>query len=371
MDERRLRLLYQKHLEKNISSKEWKEFLLLLAEPEALPILKSVELEDPEIGVLDDDTSLEILKRILTEKAGILVHDKIIDKPKGNYLRYAAAAIIGFLLLGSYFWVFNKKNGNNKMTLTNLVIKDALPGQSGAILKLSNGQSILIDSSSGSTLVRGIAKSADGIYVSGASNIPYATLQTPLGRQQRLRLSDGTIVWLNAGSSIRFPTAFKGGQRIVEITGEVYFEVVHNEHQPFIVKAADEIIHDLGTHFDVNAYGDERGIKTTLIEGSVQIGTTVLKPGEQYKNGIVKKVNAAATVAWVNGFFHFEHADIKTVMNQISRWYNVQVFYDGDIPKQEFEGELERNLKLSQVLNLLTGTGIHYTLDGNKLIIRP
>jgi ferric-dicitrate binding protein FerR (iron transport regulator) len=217
----------------------------------------------------------------------------------------------------------------------------------------------------------GFTKSGDKITVEDA-NVEYATLVTPMGRQQQITLSDGTKVWLNAGSSLRFPTRFSGSQRKVEITGEVYFEVAHNATRPFMVSAGKEEIKVLGTHFNVNAYADEQMVKTTLLEGSVKINNkAILQPGEQYGNGIVSKVDADVSVAWIFGYFQFEHADIKTVMRQLSRWYDVEVRYEGRITSEIFGGEIQRNLKLSEALELLSVTGIHYTLNGKMLTIRP
>jgi ferric-dicitrate binding protein FerR (iron transport regulator) len=158
----------------------------------------------------------------------------------------------------------------------------------------------------------------------------------------------------------------------VEITGEVYFEVAHNATRPFMVSAGKEEIKVLGTHFNVNAYADEQMVKTTLLEGSVKINNkAILQPGEQYGNGIVSKVDADVSVAWIFGYFQFEHADIKTVMRQLSRWYDVEVRYEGRITSEIFGGEIQRNLKLSEALELLSVTGIHYTLNGKMLTIRP
>jgi len=375
MDEQRLRLLFQKFIDKTISEKEKEDFMLLVAEPGAMPLLRAFaekyDIRENEQTKLPDKAAQRILHAILQKN----INTRDVQPKKRFFhirmVRFSAAAAVLFLvMIGSYRLVH--KNKNIKHTPTgNLVIKDAEPGHTGAILTLSNGQSFLLDTTRSGALATGIVKSEKMLRVSGSSNVPYATLATPFGRQQRLQLSDGTVAWLNAGSSIRFPTMFSGDERIVEITGEVYFEVVHNAKQPFVVKAGNEIIRDIGTSFDVNAYSDEPAIKTTLLKGSVQIGKSILKPGEQYTNGRIAKVDADAVVAWVSGYFQFEQTDIQTVMKQLSRWYNVNVSYEGKIPAQLFEGEIQRSLKLSQVLDLLSGTGIHYTLDGNKLIIRP
>ena len=371
MDDVRFAILYRKYLDRTISETEMEEFLLLVAEPGSISVLQSFGIPEVELIELNEAASARILDDILKKKSDSdqKPYEKRFTKLRLKQIA-AVAAVICFCFLAGLF-VFTKNRRSAPLASANIVLKDASPGQNGAVLTLSNGQRYVIDASTDGKLAKGIVRSGAGLSVSGESGVPYATLKTPFGRQQRLRLSDGTVVWLNAGSSIRFPTAFNGRERKVEVTGEAYFEVVHNSKKPFFVVAGKEMIQDLGTHFDVNAYGDDGGVKTTLIEGSVQIGKTVLNPGEQYLNGNVKKINASGSIAWVTGFFQFENADIRTVMNQLSRWYNVEVHYEGNIPPQVFEGEMQRTLKLSQVLNLLTGTGIHYTLNGNQLTIRP
>lgn len=373
MDERRLKVLFEKFTNKTITDEEREIFLSMLTDPEAIPLLRSYEMVPIEaITMLPDDASKRILTTLFPKN-----EDVVSKRPDRPFLRFrifrlsaAALALLCMLAIG-YRLFFPKEKTIRTIAYSNKVIRDAMPGHNGAVLILPNGQSFFLDTIRSGKVARGFLKSEDKtLNIFATSDVPYATLVTPLGRQQKLQLSDGTIAWLNAGSSIKFPTMFKGGQRSVEITGEVYFEVVHDAAHPFVVKAGGEEIHDLGTQFDVNAYDDEPAVKTTLLEGRVQIGKCVLKPGEQYTNGHIQKVDADAAVAWISGYFQFEHADIRAVMKQLARWYNVEVHYEGNVPTQVFEGEIQRSLKLSQVLDLLTGTGIHYILDGNKLIIQ-
>jgi ferric-dicitrate binding protein FerR (iron transport regulator) len=199
-------------------------------------------------------------------------------------------------------------------------------------------------------------------------------------------LADGTKVWLNAASSVRFPVAFTGKERKVEITGEAYFEVAKDKTKPFRVKANSSEIEVLGTHFNVNAYDDEASIKTTLLEGKVKISVPVsgrkssyksLFPGEQAeisKDGKIKVKGHADTeeaVAWMNGHFQFKSADIKTVLRQIARWYDVEIEYRGNIDLH-FTGQLTRNENVSKVLNELMLTGeVHFKIDGRKIIVSP
>jgi len=211
--------------------------------------------------------------------------------------------------------------------------------------------------------------------------ISYNTLATPAGGQYQVTLSDGTRVWLNALSSIRFPATFKGGSRSVNLTGEAYFEVAKDKMSPFHVNANGVDVQVLGTEFNVNAYADEPGIKTTLVRGAVRLSkanaTLLLKPGEEGQtsgtSGLVldKDVNIDRTLAWKNGKFSFEGADIRTIMRQIGRWYNVEVRYLGDPGNYLFDGQIGRDLNLSEVLTGLSKSNVHFKIDGNVLTVLP
>lgn len=282
-----------------------------------------------------------------------------------------AVAAIMILAIGLYYLKYVRhQKANPLQTAKNQVLQDVLPGHTGAILTLGNGRSFLLDTMGNGHITSGIVKSSNSIRITNATE-NMALLRTPLGRQQMLILGDGTRVWLNAGSSISFPTEFLGNKRLVKITGEAYFEVVHNEKMPFEVQTNQGVIHDLGTHFNVNAYDNEAAMKVTLLEGSVRVGNgTILKPGQAFSDGKISNVNAEDAIAWVSGYFHFERADIQTVMRQLSRWYDVQVTYEGKLPTMQFGGDIQKSLKLSAVLDILSETGIHYTLNGKNLIIR-
>lgn len=214
--------------------------------------------------------------------------------------------------------------------------------------------------------------------------ITYNTMATPRGRQFQMKLPDGTEVWLNAGSSLKYPTAFIGKERRVEITGEAYFEVAKNPNMPFRVAINDHTdVEVLGTHFNVNAYNDESSINTTLLEGIVKVHFNsqdqLLKPGQQSqvfnttdKVKLVSDADVNAAVAWKNGSFSFNNATLTDLMRQLSRWYDIDVEYKGAIPADTFSGEIDRTLTLDQVLKGLTKTRIHYVIENNhKLIILP
>jgi ferric-dicitrate binding protein FerR (iron transport regulator) len=209
--------------------------------------------------------------------------------------------------------------------------------------------------------------------------ILYDTLTTPMGGQYMLTLPDGTKVWLNAASSIIFPASFNDKERAVSVTGEVYMEVAKNSKQPFKVKVNEMEIAVLGTSFDINAYGDEPMIRTTLVEGRIRLGqdgkSKEIMPGQQGQviKGEIKlapKVEMEQILAWKNGLFNFNNVDLYTIMRQLSRWYNIKVEYSGTLPDRNFAGELPRDLSLAQVLKILDKIDVHYKItEDHKLII--
>ena len=234
------------------------------------------------------------------------------------------------------------------------------------VIKRSNGQLAY--------QVSGSNKSPAGT----TTPVEYNTMTTPRGGQYQLQLPDGTKVWLNAASSITYPTLFAGGERRVEVRGEAYFEVVKDPKMPFRVSLPEQAskqgaqeIEVLGTHFNVNGYRDEPALTITLLEGAVKIDASVLKPGEAYSNGKVKKVNTEEAVAWKNGYFQFEQADIRTVLRQLARWYDVEVRYEGKIPERKFGGDIQRDSNLSDVLKGLELSQVHFRLEGRILTIIP
>ncbi len=287
-----------------------------------------------------------------------------------NWVRYAAAAVLLFAVATTYILVKDKNT-----LITTAYNGDIAPGKEGARLKLSDGRIILLDSVKDGLIamdgkMKVIKRNGKIMYEGSTDEIVYNEIFAERGRQSApVVLPDGSIVWLNAASSIRYPLHFAGEVRLITMTGEVYFEVVHNEKQPFRVQVGDQVIEDIGTSFNVNAYNDEATIKTTLLEGIVKINATVLKPGEQYDNGKISSVNTEEVVAWKNGFFSVRDADIQTVMRQLARWYDVDVSYEGAIAKQTFTGKIDHNLSLGQVLNVLSDSKVHYRIEDAKHIV--
>jgi transmembrane sensor len=298
----------------------------------------------------------------------------IAERPKVAFIRrfrWVAAAVVVLAIATTYLAVFKRDSRPV------VAFKDDVPAPavSRPTLILAGGKKIILDSvASGSLAGAGAAsaeKTSDGklIYHATAA-IEFNTLSNPRGSKPvQLQLPDKTIVWLNAESSVTFPTAFTGSSREVTLTGEAFFEVVHNAEKPFRVHASDQTIEDIGTSFNVNAYADEPGVRSTLVEGSVKIGKTILRPGQQYVNGIVTTANIEQTLAWKNGLFSFDQADIHEVMKQLSRWYNVEVIYEGKIDYVPFQGEIGRDLTLAQVLKGLEQIHVHFRIEEDKRII--
>ncbi|OZA59073.1 MAG: hypothetical protein B7X75_04395 [Sphingobacteriales bacterium 39-40-5] len=279
-----------------------------------------------------------------------------------------------------------------------VVVNDIEAGENKAILTLGDGSKIILDDAKNGILANqggnSVLKAAEGevIYsflseikdpLAEDENAPviYNTIETPKGGKFQIKLPDGSKVWLNAASSLRFPTVFNGSKRQVELIGEAYFEVSPDKSKIFEVNTRNQVVQVLGTHFNINAYLDEPTVNTTLLEGSVRVSdlrtniSQLLKPGEQSQLSeqmeVINLKNTNEAVAWKEGYFQFDEADIKTVMRQIERWYDVSVVYEGDLPNYRFGGEIERNLSLLQVLKVLEKTKVHFRLEGREVIVMP
>ena len=315
---------------------------------------------------------------------------------------WAAAAILLVSMAG--IWLLYVRRGPREIApISQRYRNDVGPGRNAAVLTLAGGKTIVLDDSApraigqqGNAVVlndsgrlvyqvsspQASLAAGSGVTSGVTSEIFYNTLTTQKGNQYHLTLPDGTKVWLNAASSITYPTAFAGNERRVTISGEAYFEVMKNQQQPFVVQQGDMSVQVLGTSFDVNGYGDEAALKTTLVEGKVRVGkgaaVSVLEPGEQaiIPNGseavsIDHNPDIEAVLAWKNGGFAFKDADIEVIMRQMERWYNVQVVYEAKITKH-FVADIPRNVPLSQLLKLLEATDqVHFRIEGKKVIVMP
>ncbi|WP_207516045.1 FecR family protein [Longitalea luteola] len=336
--------------------------------------------------------------------------NKAIPIRKINYRLVAAAAVILAVIgAGSYFWLLKEPPTTTASTKTTKAKPhDLPPGRDAAVLTLADGRTIILDSASGTISqqggatvinIKGMVSYSSSSPAAGASGeaVVYNKVSTARGNQYQLILADGTKVWLNSASSLRFPTAFTGEKREVELDGEGYFEVAKNTRKPFHVKTRTQHIEVLGTHFNVNAYSDEETVKTTLLEGSVKVRQSavdnrqssignrqpakndhqqvILRPGEQ----AVMATNSPLTIdhspdieqvmAWKNGWFEFDDTDIKTIMRQISRWYDVDIKYETKTANEKYGGRISRNLNLSNILKMLENYGVHFKLEGKTLTV--
>jgi transmembrane sensor len=311
----------------------------------------------------------------------------------GKALKKIAAVSIGVAIIAGLYLYKSQNATDTAIAQKSTANKyDAEPGINKATLTLADGSKLELNSAKVGVLAKAghisVEKTKDGqlIYLiapskSADANTPIAfnAINTPVGGQYQVILPDGTKVWLNAASSLKYPTLFKGGQRTVELTGEAYFEVTKNAAMPFYVKANNMQVKVLGTHFNIMAYDNEPAIKTTLLEGSVQLSSgfvnNTLKPGQQgmLKNGriTVSDVDADHAIAWKKGYFEFNRSGIHEIMNQLARWYDIEIVYEGIIPDDEFVGKIERGAKLSQVLKILRLSKIHFTLENKKLTVTP
>jgi len=298
----------------------------------------------------------------------------------------AIASIV--ILICSFVTVIYQRQASQHRDLS--LANHIKPGKNSATLTLADGRKILLTDHGNGKLANesgvSISKSADGQIIYEISDIAkqegeplrYNTLSTAFGQQYQIRLPDGTRVWLNNGSSLKYPVSFsKTAQRKVELDGEAYFEVSKDPAHPFVVKTNTQEVMVLGTHFNLNAYANEPLTKTTLLEGRVKVsgyGTeATLNPGQQaLNNGVLqlRNVDTEMAIAWKNNQFMFESENIQNIMRMVERWYNVRVDYEGDIPKDEFSGAVSRFDNLSEVLKILELTGkVHFKVEGRRIMV--
>lgn len=390
----RFSYLYHQYINKKCTADEIKEFFDCVKNPEYQELLSDLAGEHLEAIQIPDN---------LPQVDWDFTYHNIIAATKSNpnytqpsryrifrlwSTRIAAAAILLAIVGIGYFYIF-REQPSTPTTVANTETEKVL-NYNKAILTSSTGQVLELDNThtgellnEGNTIVSNSENSELSYYLSGdntdktkAKSISH-TLTTPPGGQYQLTLEDGTKVWLNTSSTLTYPTRFTGRERIVELTGEAYFEVTHKQHQPFKVKVGDRIIEDLGTRFNVNAYTGDPAQTTTLLEGAVKVSGHLLQPGEKASvapNGkvTVSKGNTRQAIAWKNGMFDFTNADLSTVLREIARWYNLEVTYEGTIPQRYFTGMIERSLTLDQMLIGLAHEGVNYRLENERnLVIIP
>lgn len=386
MDRHRLSQLLTAWRTGGLSASEERELLDAIAGDasgaDTIPVLEDLLAGAPEGAAADTERWRPVLEAVLA-----------VDKPEREVpvigrrptvmRRWGwVAAVLVFLVAG--LWVLRSRM-SAPVTVPAIVRTD-IPAPTGthATVTLGSGKTILLDSvDAGQLAVQGgarLVKTGGGglVYQAGAGasgELVYNTVYNPRGsRVVSLVLSDGSQVWLNAASSIRYPAAFDGPDRRVQMTGEAYFEVAKNAAKPFSVTVRSREIDVLGTEFNVNAYADEAAMVTTLVNGSVREGDRALQPGQQavaedQQEVVISKGDIPVATAWKNGAFAFSNVDVPGLMRQLSRWYDIDVQYAGAVPAKRFSGEIGRSLSLAQVLRILTKSDIHYKITNDHTLV--
>jgi len=367
-----LRQLFEAYLSGELRAEDREELVKGLGSPEGEALVKSV---------MERQVEEEPTPESLRTKAAI---DQWLDLRlaapapvhRMRRLWYGAAAAVFIGLAGAFAWL-QLSPRKTPTTVAERYKNDLNPGRDKAVLKLSDGRTVELNEKGSGAIANqdGATIKEDSGWLSySASGEPhYNDLYTPVGAQIKVALADGTKVWLDASSSIHYPTAFPSGNREVTITGQAYFEIAPNAHQPFIVHAKDQTIRVLGTHFNVNAYAAGE-VRTTLEQGSVLVssGNTRLKlaPGQQADGGTLRTdVDLEEVLAWKNGEFRFNGASIRVIMDQLARWYGAEVRYQDDI-REEFVAKIPRNVPISKVLKYLESTGqVKFILEGNVITV--
>jgi transmembrane sensor len=338
---------------------------------------KNIERGLKERGMYDADKAVQQLRKKLRRTK------RQVPARKVRMYAYGIAAC--FIILIGVFFLY-KILRDRKPQKAIVEKTDLAPGGDKAILTLSNGKKIILDSIRGNILQQGDLKLVNEngrlSYEGKTQEIEYHTLTTLRGGQYKIILPDGTAVWLNAASSLKYPTAFAGVERLVELNGEGYFEVTKDKTKPFKVKLKnDAIVEVLGTHFNIMAYDDEQGTRTTLLEGTVKLiqssSSVMISPGEQAeinKDGKItlnKNVDTEEIIAWKNGMFEFHDEPIDEIMRQVARWYDVDIKYEAQ-PMDHFNATISRNVPVSKLFHWLESTDrVHFTIQDKTIIVKP
>lgn len=402
MNDTILKDLLGQYLTGTITEKGKSELAQLITQPQYLQQMEEMMQETFMSDAFLNEENLKLRNEIegwLSNKIAGEVPAKTMELSsrskikKLNRWNYAAAIIL-VALAGYLLFVQNKRTIKYETSPLAVSKNIEAPKISKATITLANGKTLYLD-----TVVNGAIALQEGTRLVKLSNgeiiyqttpenssrqIEYNTLTNPRGSKViALTLNDGTKVWLNSESSLRYPTAFIDKERKVEITGEAYFEVSKDAVRKFIVSGNGVTTEVLGTHFNINTYANEPEKKVTLLEGSVKVSAqserqkseAVIHPGEQAKIGeklkIIKGVNVEEVMAWKSGRFQFNKADLQEVMRQIARWYDVEIQYEGKIAPQQFGGKLQKNLNLSELLDGLEKSQVHFKIEGRKVIVMP
>ncbi|MFD1257984.1 FecR family protein [Mucilaginibacter terrae] len=377
MDNQHYRQLVHRYLNNRASAEELEVFADLLKKGELQPYLRDALNAEAGISQLDEQA---------------FEPHTVTRKLTPVWFKYAAAAAMLIFASVSTYLLLHPSAPKQFIVNQNKNNNDVSPGDNKAILTLADGKQMILTGRAKGVIttlhaakVNQVSDGQIAYQTLNSRSVPiqqaliYNTVSTPRAGQYQVVLPDGTQVWLNAASSIRFPVEFSGTERRVYITGEVYMEVSKNKEKPFYVETGAQTIRVLGTHFNVNAYPDEQGITTTLLEGRIQISNgrshQLLLPGNQVKLlhekfSFEPASDTEGAVAWKNGFFKFYKTDLPTLTRQLARWYDIDVVYRGAIPQHKFVGEIKRKTNLSNVLRILETSGVKFKIDNKTLYIQ-
>lgn len=392
MDKERLQNLLEEYFNNTIGNEDCDE------------LLKYIEQTDPGLfsemidKLVQDNEEGPAFEGIQAEKVyeNITSDKRFSRRPLNLYYKnwFRIAAVVVILL--SFLFYFVNTGKTDLHLKANPETKDLkaliVPGGNKAVLTLSNGEKVALDQLGTEALTKEsgvqIKKTRKGEIIYDAprmgrsETVAFNKIETPRGGEYQVILADGTRVWLNAASSLSYPTAFNGSKREVRLTGEAYFEVAKSRNKPFFVQVNGTTIEVLGTHFNITSYSDESNLTTTLLEGSVNVTKnghqTLLKPGQQAvvtrtsDHINVSSADIPATMAWKNGYFLFRDEDIKSIMKKISRWYDIEVEYRGNVEEQKFGGTFYRSKSFSELLHYLEKLGsLHFKIEGRRVIVTP
>lgn len=332
----------------------------------------------------------DMKERVWENLEKILDEEKVVPVYRSRWWKWSvAASVILMLGLGSYLLFFSKTGKQTEIVTHTMPHDIEAPRATKAMITLADGRTVALDSFTNGTLaVQGnvnVIKTADGqiIYTGSANEVVYNTLTNPRGSKViNMTLTDGSRLWLNAGSSVTYPVYFVGNERKISITGEAYFEITHDNTKPFIVSKGEMNVQVLGTHFNVNAYDDESDIKVTLLEGSVKVSKgpstgsglqAILKPGQQARVTnevkVVNGVNVDEVMAWKNERFAYSNADLETIMRQMARWYDVEVVYKDKITDR-YTVTTPRDVPVSQLFKYIEMSGgVHFKIEARKITV--
>jgi transmembrane sensor len=402
--EQRIKWLIAQITVRVLDSAEQEELAVLLAEGGydeifADAINDSLTLEDGD--TIDKEAAQQRIAAILALDKGTLdAHPKrkfVIGIRAGLWARYAAAALIVAGMSVWYLYYYNRQDKTGIAVEQEIAaaFPDVRPGGDKAVLTLDDGSTVLLDSTGIGLLsqqgqsnvikIKGgeLAYQAvgQGNSTPGPGKVYYNTITVPRGGQFKVVLPDGSSVWLNAFSSLRFPTTFVGPSREVFVTGEAYFEIAADAARPFFARVEGLSVEVLGTSFDINAYKDEKVVKATLLKGKVRVSASgavvVMTPGQQAEVAaevplkLIDKANTDQVVAWKNKEFYLDNTDIATLMRQIGRWYAIEVAFEGATPAGHITGKVPMNTELPKMLRLLKASGVHFRIEEKKIVVFP